>query len=201
MDYGQRLALKADVSMRSRKQLLAEKRIKNARECKNTNRDQFIRRLLKRNGITPAHSKPEVECFRGYDVFVSSIFPVHQCLVGVIAGCTFCRKADTGFMQVKQGQTQNLAFECRSEKIKPKIWIMQPGEFVKQPGIHRVNRVKPLVDAHGHPLQNPGLALPRIMPSPAIIDTEDFITSEPIPIYASPEDIEQALARLDPNVL
>lgn len=185
--------------MRSRKQLLAEKRIKNAMECKNANRDRFIRRLLIRNGITPAHTKPELECFRGYKTYVSSIFPVHQCLIGVIAGCAFCRKADTGFTQIQNGQTQNLAFECRADITKPKLWIMQPGEFIKHPGIHIVNRTKVLVDAHGHILQNPVSTLPRIIPRPpAAVD--DFAAPEPtiLPILASQEAIEEAIARLDP---
>src|SRR5216110_1748838 len=146
-----------------RKQLFSEKRKQEARERKAFNRDQFIRRLLKRNGLQVCFDAPDKECFRGNQVWVDRVFNVSDCAVGVVLGCGGCKNAAAGWDQVTRGAKTNLAFRCR-EWSKPKFWIIQPHEKVlySKPGIYLVKRTKPVYDSHGHlvePAHHPTVAL------------------------------------------
>ena len=188
--------------MKSRKVLLAENRKKKAAELKAIHRDLFIRKLLRRHGITPAHESPDAECFRGYDSYVSNVFPLNNCLIGVIKGCSFCRGSDTGFAQVKLGQINNLGFKCKSPMPAkhPRLWIMQPGDFIKGPipGMYRVPRQKPKVDAHGHVIRDdrepPGsFGGPASNPFAEPVQTGIITPVISMPSEASPEIEQQTL--------
>lgn len=169
--------------MRSRKELFAEKRKQKAKELKAFNRDQFIRKLLRRKGVPVCFQVPEQECFRGYQVYVDQIIPVNNCSVGVVLGCAMCRHSGQGFEQIQYGQTKDLAFKCRVDN-QPKFWIIQPNQKVTGRGIYLVERTKAIYDSHGHLLEpataqpptiNEGPPLPRIRPRPVAV--------APDPIY------------------
>jgi|SRR6266850_1498193 len=183
--------------MKSRKLLLSERRKKKASDLKVKNRDLWVRKLLRRHGITPAHNSPETECFRGYDAYVSNVFPIGQCMVGVVKGCTFCRGSETGFAQIHLGQTRNLSFKCRAAAPAdhPRLWITQSGELSKSPipGTIRVPRQKPKVDSHGHVIREGGPRPPSVVP---IEDNVGYVASnnpfdEPSPGYPQLRSVEE----------
>lgn len=176
--------------MRSRKELFAEKRKQKAKELKAFNRDQFIRKLLRRKGVPVCFQVPEQECFRGYQVYVDQIIPVNNCSVGVVLGCAMCRHSGQGFEQVQCGQTKDLVFKCRVNN-QPKFWIIQPNQKVTGRGVYLVERTKAIYDSHGHLLEpataqmltmNEGPPLPRIRPRPVAVAPDPFgnvITPQP----------------------
>jgi hypothetical protein len=172
--------------MKSRKQLLAERRKKTANELKLKNRDLFVRRLLRRSGIFPAFDASEKECFRGYDVYVSDAFPMNQCIVGVVAGCSNCRDANVAFNQIQQGRKKDLAFKCRIATKKPKLWIIHPEEtpFKGPDLVYRVSRKKPLVDAHGHVIEPP--RIPGNRPPGHVTTSSIGIAPQTTPIVMLP---------------
>src|SRR6266478_2431267 len=139
--------------MQTRKQLFAEKRKREAKERKAFNRDQFIRKLLKRNGLQVLFDSPDAECFRGHQVWVDKIIKANDCAIGVVLGCTFCKNSGVALEQIQRGEITNLAFRCRMWPSKPKFWIMQPNEKVLIPGLHLVKRTKPVYDSHGHVIE------------------------------------------------
>src|SRR2546423_471340 len=122
--------------MQSRKQLFAEKRKREAQERKAFNRDQFIRKLLKRKGLQVCFDTSDKECFRGYQAWVDKIIQANDCAIGVVLGCANCKNAAPAFDQIQRGETTNLTFKCRMWANKPKFWIMQPNEKVLGPGLH-----------------------------------------------------------------
>jgi len=190
----------------SRKKIFAEKRRREAKERREFHRDQFIRKLLKRKGIKICPMNPDLECFRGQNVYVDRVFKIQDCAVGVVLGCSSCKNASRGFEKASKGQTENLGFECRWS-ANTKFWIMQPHEVVTKPGVYLVKRTKPLYDAHGHVIegvlgddfelprirhrpsstvtQNPGLQIGAvILEVLAVIPTPDELTSIRVPIPA-----------------
>jgi hypothetical protein len=180
--------------MKTRKQLLADLRKSKAEDQKEINRDQFVRRWLRKHGIKLLIDSPEKECFRGRMCYVSAFAKVGDCPVGIVEGCANCYKAADAFEIIntrKLGEKLGkLPFQCRHSLPEYlKIWIVQPwetkpvpGTIIKWkpvPGYFNIRHKKPLTDAHGHVIAQTG----HVMMPPSVppgITLEEILTPVPI---------------------
>jgi len=162
--------------MKKRKQLLADLRRSKAVDQKEANRDQFVRRWLRKHGARIVIDTPEKECFRGRMCYISTFAKVGGCPVGIVEGCANCYKASDAFEIINTtkppAKLGKLPFTCR--QLPPghlKVWIVQPWEtkpvpipgntgaaikWEPKPGYFNIRHKKPLTDAHGHVIAQTG---------------------------------------------
>jgi hypothetical protein len=141
----------------TRKQLLSQLRMQRAKAVRQHNRDEFIRRMLRQRGARIA-SAPEDECFRGYEALVTEVCEIAGCPVAKLIGCAQCKNAPTVWAKFRAGG-KIFPSDIKCKGFSPDlIWIATEKsieDFPIIPGVYLVNRLKPLMDEHGHIIEAP----------------------------------------------